>query len=73
MHYNLIFRPEIEGGFTVIVPALAGCITFGRTLTEAKEMAIDAIDSYLKSVRKHGGEVVSDEHSFITSLDVAYS
>jgi antitoxin HicB len=46
-------RPEPEGGFTVIVPALPGCVTFGRTLTEAKKMAKDAISGYFKSLRKH--------------------
>ena len=45
--YNLIFRPEPEGGFTVTVPALPGCITYGKNLEDAKEMAEDAIKAYL--------------------------
>lgn len=60
-HYNIIFRPEPEGGFTVMVPALPGCISYGRNLDEAKEMASDAIGAYLKSVRKHREAVLSDE------------
>lgn len=43
LHYNLIFTPEPEGGFTVIVPSLPGCVTYGKDLNEAKEMARDAI------------------------------
>ena len=73
LHYNLIFRAEPEGGFTVVVPALPGCVTYGKNLIEAKAMAADAVAAYLKSVRKHGGELVSDERSFIASLDVAYA
>jgi predicted RNase H-like HicB family nuclease len=73
LHYNLIFRPEPEGGFTVIIPALPGCITYGKNLLEAKAMAADAIKAYLKSVRKHGGELVSDNQNFIASVDVAYA
>ncbi len=73
LHYNLIFRPEPEGGFTVLVPALPGCITYGHDLAEAKEMARDAIAVYLKSARKRKETVASDDHSFITSLDVAYA
>ena len=73
LHCNLIFRPEVEGGFTVIIPALPGCITYGSNLVEAKAMALDAIKAYLQSVRKHGGEVMSDDQSFIASLDVAYA
>lgn len=49
LHYNLIFRPELEGGFTVIVPSLPGCITYGKNLEEAKEMARDAIEGYTGS------------------------
>jgi predicted RNase H-like HicB family nuclease len=52
-HYNVMLRPEPEGGFTAIVPALPGCVTYGRTLTEAKKMAKDAIAGYVKSLRKH--------------------
>lgn len=52
MQFNIIFRPEEEGGFTAIVPSLPGCITYGRDLKEAKKMAIDAIYGYLESVKK---------------------
>jgi antitoxin HicB len=52
-HYNVMLRPEPEGGFTAIVPALHGCVTYGRTLTEARKMAKDAISGYVKSLRKH--------------------
>ena len=37
--YNLIFKTEPEGGFTVSVPSLPGCVTYGKNLTEAKKMA----------------------------------
>lgn len=69
IHFNLIFRPEVEGGFTVLVPALPGCVTYGRDLEEAKKMVADAIDGYLKSAKKHGEKIVGDEESFITTLD----
>jgi antitoxin HicB len=52
--YNVMLRPEPEGGFTVVVPALPGCVTYGRTLNEAQEMAKDAIAGYIASLRKHG-------------------
>jgi len=48
-----VFRPEPEGGFTAIVPALPGCVTYGRTLLEARKMAKDAIEGYIKSLKKH--------------------
>ena len=44
---------EPEGGFTVTVPALPGCVTYGKTVAEAQFMAADAISCYLASVKKH--------------------
>lgn len=67
--FNVIFRPEPEGGFTVIVPSLPGCFTCGKTLQEAREMAIDAIQGYLFSLKKHGEIVpISDEADFISTV-----
>ena len=56
-HFNIVLRPEPEGGFTVIVPALPGCVTYGRTLAEAKKMAKDAISGYITSLSKHNERV----------------
>jgi hypothetical protein len=30
--YNIMLRPEPEGGYTALVPALPGCVTYGRPL-----------------------------------------
>ena len=57
LHYNVVFRPEPEGGFTVIVPSLPGCVTYGETLAKAKEMAHDAINAYIASLTKHREEI----------------
>ena len=51
--FNVVLRPEPEGGFTAIVPALPGCVTYGPTILEAKNMAKDAISGYIESLRKH--------------------
>jgi len=51
--YNIMLRPEPEGGYTPLVPALPGCVTYGRTLKEAQIMAKDAIPGYIASLRKH--------------------
>ncbi|PIQ69462.1 MAG: antitoxin HicB [Candidatus Tagabacteria bacterium CG_4_10_14_0_2_um_filter_40_13] len=70
LHYNLIFKPESEGGFTVIVPTLPGCVTYGKNLKEAKEMARDAISGYLHSLKKHGEAIPSDADSFVATVDI---
>jgi len=70
LRYNIIFRPEPEGGFTVIVPSLPGCVTYGRNLTEAKKMAVDAIRGYIVSLRKHKETIPTDEENYFTSVEI---
>ena len=36
--YNVQLRKGEEGGYTAIVPALLGCITYGETVDEAIAM-----------------------------------
>jgi predicted RNase H-like HicB family nuclease len=57
LNYRIVFKEEPEGGFTVIVPDLPGCITFGETLEDATEMAKEAIELYLESLQAHGEEI----------------
>ncbi|MSR85010.1 type II toxin-antitoxin system HicB family antitoxin [Candidatus Uhrbacteria bacterium] len=66
--YNVIFRPEPEGGFTAFVPSLPGCVTYGRDLKQARTMVEDAIDSYVRSLKKHGEEVPTDESVYVTTI-----
>ena len=69
LHYNAVFRPEPEGGFTVTVPSLPGCITYGKDLQEARKMAKDAIKGYLISLKKHREAIPStDLDSLITAI-----
>ena len=41
--YPAIFTKEAEGGYSVSFPDVKGCYTQGETLTEALEMAEDAL------------------------------
>ena len=72
-HYNVILRPEPEGGFTAVVPALPGCVTYGRTLDDARQMAKDAVIGYIASLKKHKEPIPSDEETLVTSLDLEYA
>jgi predicted RNase H-like HicB family nuclease len=42
------FEPSDEGGYTVYVPALPGCISEGNTLEEARQNVREAIALYLE-------------------------
>jgi len=70
LQYNVIFRPEPEGGFTVIVPSLPGCISYGKNLEQAKKMAINAIKAYIASLKKHKEKIPSDKESFFSSVEI---
>lgn len=67
--YNVVLRPEPEGGYTALVPALPGCVTYGRTVDEARTMAKDAISGYLASLRKHNDPIPTDDDTLVTSLE----
>jgi len=58
--YKVLLRPEPEGGYTINVPALPGCITYGETLEEAKHNAQEAIELYVESLKEHGEDIPSD-------------
>jgi predicted RNase H-like HicB family nuclease len=71
--YNLVIRPEQEGGYTVTVPSLPGCVTFGKTLIEAKRMARDAIKLYIASLVAHREKIPTDTDTYISPLEVSYA
>lgn len=58
--YTVIYEELEEGGYQVIVPALPGIITFGRTVTEAREMARDAIVCHVRGLLKDNQEIPED-------------
>jgi len=47
MEIKAIFEPAEEGGFTVYVPSLPGCISEGDTFEEAVENIKEAVEVYL--------------------------
>lgn len=62
--------PEVEGGFTVTVPSLPGCVTWGESIEEAKIMAQEAISLYLEDMEENGEEIPNDMNSLELSLVV---
>jgi predicted RNase H-like HicB family nuclease len=47
-------RSEPEGGYTINVPALPGCISYGETVEEAMTMIADAMEGWLAVARDEG-------------------
>lgn len=50
MKFKVVLEPSEEGGFTVFVPSLPGCISEGDTMEEALKNIREAIELYLEPV-----------------------
>lgn len=60
--YTIILYPDTEeGGYTVVVPALPGCITQGDTIEEAIAMGKDAIQLYVETLLTEGLPVPEEQ------------
>lgn len=64
------FIPAEEGGYTVEVPALPGCVTEGDTFEAAEANVRDAIQSYVASLIAHGEPVPTDQATVVTQITV---
>lgn len=57
MRYTVMLRPEPEGGFTVLVPALPGCVSYGETVEEALAAAEEAMICHVGALKAMGKRV----------------
>ena len=49
MRLKVVYERSDEGGYTVYVPSLPGCISEGDTLDEARRNILEAIELYLET------------------------
>ena len=68
--YKINLRKEVEGGYTVFVPSLPGCITYGDTVDEAIEMAKEAIELYIEELQDRGEQVPDDSNVLEYSMNL---
>ena len=61
MKLQIILEPSDEGGYTVHVPSLPGCISEGETKKEALKNIQEAIELYL--------EPIEDDQSFLPNIE----
>jgi predicted RNase H-like HicB family nuclease len=52
MDYIAIIHKDPDSDFGVSFPDFPGCITAGRTLDEAKEMALEALTGHIEVMRE---------------------
>jgi predicted RNase H-like HicB family nuclease len=69
--YTVVVTREQEGRYTVTVPALSDCASFGDTLPEALTMVQEAILAYLDGLRALGKEPPPDVDAVSVQLGEA--
>ena len=66
LKYDAVFEEQPDGGYTVTVPSLPGCISEGDTFEEARENIADAIKLYVECMIADGEEVPADTGAIFT-------
>ncbi len=69
--YRIVLRKEPEGAYTAFVPSLPGCITWGRTVEHALEMAKEAIEGCIAVLEEEGEPVPDDNDTLEYSLQLS--
>ena len=67
MKLKIVLEPSDEGGYTVYVPSLPGCISEGDTVDDAIANIREAIELYLEPVE---GDVAAREGVEVRELVV---
>jgi predicted RNase H-like HicB family nuclease len=70
LQYTINLRPEPEGGYTVLVPALPEVVTYGETEPEALRMAREAIELALEVRRDDGDDIPDDVVPLVRTVTV---
>ncbi len=57
LNYSMTFYPESDGGYTVIIKDLPGCISQGDTLEEAFQNIQDAKQAWIETAFEYKDEI----------------
>ena len=61
--YQISLIAERPGGYTVLVPALPGCVSYGCTIEEATQNARRAIELHLENLAAHKEPIPEDNET----------
>jgi predicted RNase H-like HicB family nuclease len=67
--YKIHLHKEPEGEYTVTVPALPGCVTYGDNIDHAIDMAKEAIELYIEELKSRGEDIPDDSKTLEYSLN----
>jgi predicted RNase H-like HicB family nuclease len=67
MKLKVVLEESEDGGYTVFVPSLPGCISEGDSVEEALRNIQEAIELYLEPVED---DMVASEKSLVQEIEV---
>ena len=69
--YKILLHKEDSGQYTVTVPILPGCITYGDNIDHAIKMAKEAIELYIEELQSRGETIPSNNNTLEYSLSLS--
>jgi predicted RNase H-like HicB family nuclease len=67
MKFKVVLEPSDEGGYTVYVPNLPGCVSEGETIDQAITNIREAIELYLEPVED---DWIVEEKALVRELEM---
>jgi predicted RNase H-like HicB family nuclease len=67
MKFKVVLEPSDEGGYTVYVPTLPGCVSEGDTIEQAIANVREAIELYLEPVED---DWIVEEEALVRELEM---
>lgn len=67
MRFKVVLEPSEEGGYTVYVPSLTGCISEGETVEEVLSNIEEAVMLYLEPV---DDDLVIGEGGMVREIEI---
>jgi len=71
LKYRVLIQPDEDGYFVAEVPSLPGCVSQGKSRTEALQNIKEAISLYLESLQAHGDAVPPPIQEEIVEIESA--
>jgi predicted RNase H-like HicB family nuclease len=67
MKIKVVLEPSEEGGYTVYVPSLPGCISEGKDVREALANISEAIALYIEPTED---DLVPSQHALVEEIEL---
>jgi predicted RNase H-like HicB family nuclease len=67
MRVKVVLEASDEGGYTVFVPSLPGCISEGETIEESLSNIREAIELYLEPVED---DLIMEETALVQEIEL---